>query len=550
MLSEIARILIGKGLINSQWQVDAQKQGELVKLCRDYYDGFQRLQLTTEMKKMLHISDERLERYNANYCSLVIDRMADRLIVDKFMVKSMQPKPAPQSSLTSGLLPPQPPAPAQIEEETDPAQEWVEDLMAYNRFDGLQRDVTVSYLTDGSTFIISQYDDVEKKMCFVQELAYDGNVGMLVIYERGSYSTVAAAIKIWYDVPPTPAQVLGGDSNISLYRRVNIYYPNQTDKYYSNDGETLVPMDVPEEEVVTVRNGKAPGVPVTPFYNKNGVSELVNIIPLQDSLNSALVDLVMAGRLTAFSLFFAVNVDVPQGLSPGMTVYKKIIQSVNADGTTQTPTADEIHAQAEFLNASRFERIPAGDLSQIIAGIELIIDQIGVISSTPLPGTMGSSTSSGEALKQREVGMLGKLNRAQTQLGNAWEDVIYMAASLQIMFGFKTAPQIDTLDTVWKSAEVRNDTDVLALFKLLNDAGFVRAALRALGQSSLASYTEEDITKMIAEKAQDSANHMISAAGSVPGLGNMMTFANLPDNTASLNFNPPASTAQRQLASG
>lgn len=546
MLEAIANILMSQGLVNTQWKTDAQEQGELVKLCRDYYDGHHRAQLTTEMKKMMNIADEKLDRFNANYSSYVIDRMADRLIVDKFEVKSAKPKPTnpPALPASTGAVPPQTPPPVDVPDETDPAQEWVEDLMEYNRFDGLQRDVTVSYLTDGVTFIISQYDDIEKRMSFCQELAYDGDVGMLVIYERGSYSTIAAAVKIWYDVPPTPEQKLEGETNISLYKRVNIYYPNQTDKYYSTDGQSLTPLDAPQEELIS----KAPGVPVIPFYNKGGVSELVNIIPLQDSLNSAIVDLVMAGRLTAFSVVLSVGLDTPQGMTPGMVIYKRI---VDANGATILPqNKDEADAQAAILNAARLERLPVGDLSQIIKAIDVFVEKISDISSTPLASAMGSSTSSGESLKQREVGMLGKLNRAQTQLGNAWEDVIYLAASQQGAFGHSAAPQIDKLDTRWKSAEVRNDSDVLALFKLLNDAGYERAALRALGQSSLASYSEDDIQKMMDEKAKDSANKMISAAGSVNGLDSMMNFAGIGNTTPSLNFNPPTSSPQRQLATG
>jgi hypothetical protein len=332
---------------------------------------------------------------------------------------------------------------------------------------------------------------------------------------------IAAAVKIWYDVPQTVEERLEGEANTSLYKRVNVYYPNQTDKYYSTDGIQLVAMNAPED---TIRLGKTPGVPVTPFYNRGGVSELTNIMPMQDSLNSALVDLVMAGRLTAFSVFFAVGVNMPKAVTPGMTIFKNIVDSTGAIILPQN--VEEAQAQAAILGSAKLERIQGGDLSQIIAGIELIINQIGVISSTPLPGQMGGDSSSGEALKQREIGMLGKLNRAQVQIGNAWEDVIFLANMQQTLFGDASAPAIDKLDTRWKSAEMRNDADVLALFKLLNDAGYERAALRALGQSSLASYSEDDIEMMIQEKAKDVGNKLMSSAGQLNGFDNF----NIPAN--------------------
>jgi len=520
MLEAISAILMAQGLVTSQWQTDTQEQGELVKLFRDYYDGFQRMQLTAEMKAMLNISDTRLERYNINYCSLIIDRMADRLNVDRFEVKGTDtPTPALPQNTGEGAIP----NAMNTDKNDSPAQEWVDNLLEYNRFDGLQSDIAVAYLRDGMTFIISEYDDLEKQMCLYQELAYDGDVGMIVVYERGNSQKIAAAVKIWYDVPPTPEQKVEGETNVSQYRRVNIYYPDRTDKYESKDGISITAMDVPEEEVVTVRNGKAPGVPVTAFYNRGGVSELVNIIPLQDSLNSQLVDLVMAGRLTAFSIVLGVNVNVPKGITPGMTILKNI---TDANGAVMLPKdLEEAQRMAAYLGAARLERLPVGDLTQIIKGIEMIIDQIGVISSTPLPGQMGGDSSSGEALKQREIGLLGKLNRAQVQIGNAWEDVIWLANAIQFTFGFYYPPVIDQIDTRWKSAEIRNDTDVLALAKQLNEMGFPRAALRALGQSSLASYSEDDIKKMMEERQKDDAQTLQNAAGNAPDFSNLLNFS-------------------------
>lgn len=531
MLEAIAGILMRDSLITSTWQDETREQGELVKLCRDYYNGYHRLQLTTEMKKMINISDDKLDRYNINYCALIIDRMADRLTVAKFEAKSITtPTPNP-SPVVTGEGNPMPDSSMQemhtTDQTEDPAHEWVEQLMEYNRFDGLQSDIAVAYLRDGLTFVSVQYDDTLKRECFYQEDAYDGDTGVIVVYQRGT-SQIAAAVKIWYDVPPTPEEKVNGETNSSLFKRVNVYYPNRTDKYYSSDSQSLVQFVDPEE---TIRMGKSPGVPIVPFYNKGGISELVNIIPLQDSLNSQLVDLVMAGRLTAFSIFFGVNVNVPQGLTPGMTILKNLVDS---NGTVVVPqSVEESQAQANYLNASKLERIQGGDLSQIIAGIDTIITQIGVISSTPLPGQMGGDSSSGEALKQREIGMLGKLTRAQVQIGNAWEDVVYLANYQQTLFGDQHPPVLEEVSTKWKSAELRNDADVLTLYKLLNDAGYERAALRVLAQSGLANWSEDDIKRMMDEKAKDVASKLDQAMGGVNGFGNL----NVPTMNP-LNFNP------------
>lgn len=528
LLNAIAMKLYNQGLVTSWWEGEVIAQGDLVKLYRDYYDGYQRMQLTTEMKAMLNISDERLQRYNANYCELIIGSMADRLTIDRFEASATTTKPGAKvmqmaQTADMNLLGqpaqdiPDPAGPSPMNAVgANMAQQWINDLLDSNRFDALQIDIREAVLRDGETYIMSHYDDDEGQICWAHELAYNGDVGMLVVYERGG-DDIAAAVKIWYDSPQTQEQIQAGETDTSLYMRVNIYYPDRTEKYFSVDGMSLLALDMPIEELSTVRNGQAPGVPVVVFSNKNGVSELVNIIPLQDSLNSALVDLVMAGRLTAFSIVLAVNLSVPQGITPGMTITKNV---TDASGNVLVPQSPEEASQlATWLNSARLERLEAGDLSQIIAGIELIINQIGVISSTPLPGQMGGDATSGEALKQRDVRLLGKLNRTQVQLGNSWEDAIWLAALQYKLFSGSTPPEIGHLDTRWKSAEMRNDTDVLALFKLLNDAGYERAALRALGQSGLASYSEADIDKMMAEKAKDVQGKMQSAFGNAPDFG-------------------------------
>lgn len=536
MLEAISQILADRGLINAQWFTDTFEQGKLVRLYREYYDGYHRMLLTKEMKAMLNITDERLQRYNANYCELIIGTMADRLTVEKIEAtapKMEMPPPLPLTPLPRGgtILTPETMPPLTSDKKvSDPAKEWVDDLLDDNRFDALQIAVREAVLRDGETFIMSEYDDDDGCIKLCHEPAYDSETGVVVIYERGSSTEIACAIKIWYDVPKTENLIEMNTRKDGTYMRANIYFPDHTEKYHSSDGTDLSPLidDMTQSHIdSTVRDGKVPGVPIVRFHNKNGVSELVNVIPLQDSLNSLLVDLVMSAQLTAFSVFFAVGVDVPQGVTPGMVIRKNI---VDANGAQIMPSSmEEADMFARILSASRLERIQGGDLTQIIGSIDKIINQISVISSTPLPGSMGGDSSSGEALKQRDTRLLGKLTRAQVQLGNSWEDVVMLAALQTSLFSPRLAPQIDKLNTIWKSAEIRNNADILALFKLLNEAGFTRAALRALGQSSLASYSEADIDRMMAEKAADGAKNMIAAAGSLNGFDNF----NLPTSQPS-----------------
>lgn len=527
MLETLAALLESKGLINSLWYPEAQENGKLVKLYRDYFDGYHRIQLTAEMKKMLNITDERLQRYNTNYCELIISSMADRLTIDKMEYNAPKLDPAAAAASDNNA--------------SEMAQAWIDETLACNRFDALQIAVREAVLRDGETFVMSEWDEDEAAIKLCHEPAYDGTVGTLVIFERGSKTEIAAAVKIWFDVPPTQEQVQNGEDDENRYMRANIYYPDAIEKYFSDDGVDVSPLIDPETgtnvyPTTRILTGAVPGVPIVRFSNKGGVSELVNIIPLQDSLNSFLVDLVMNAQLTAFSIFFAVGVEVPQGITPGMVIRKNV---VDANGNMLMPeSVEEADMHAKILAATKLERIQGGDLSQIISAMDMVINQIAVISATPIPTQMGSSQQSGEALKQRDVRLLGKLNRAQVQLGNSWEDVVLLANWQYVLFSGKASPAIEMVNTRWKSAEMRNNADILAAAVQLQTWGFEREALRLLGQSSLVSYTEADIDRMMTEKAADVASKMETAMGGVNGFGSV----NVPTLGASpLNFNPTSS---------
>lgn len=468
MLDAIAQMFMDKKLVASTWQQETQDAADLVALYREYYEGDHRLKLTPEMKKMMQIGDDRLDRYNTNYCEMVVNAMADRLTVDRMVASK---------------------------ENTDPAQQWIDDLLKTNRFDGLQRDVHEAALRDGETFVMMEYNAASSRMELYHNLAWDGDVGIIAVMDAAN-KAVIAGVKAWWD------------GNI---KRVNIYYPNQLEKYtVVEGGSDLTPM---ENAAETTRSGQVPGVPIVRFSRKRkATSELKNVIPLQDSLNRTLVSMVMAAELTAFSVMFAKGWKPPQAITPGMIYHAELR---DAAGNSIVPQDEEqARTMAAIIGSYTLERIQGGSLTELIKQADWIITQIEKVTSTPVD--LGGGTS-GEYLKQLDVRLQGKIQGAQVSFGNTYEDLILLAATQGALFGGTAAPTIATVSTAWKSSEIRNDADVLALFKHLNDAGYARAALRALSKSSLADFSEEDIDRMLMEKAADDARSLTSAAGSLDG---------------------------------
>lgn len=467
MLNAIAEILAARGLIGSAWVNNQQARGDLVRLFREYYDGQHRLKLTAEMRKMMQIGDDRLDRYNDNYCEMVVDKLGDRLVLDT------------------------------VENSEDAAQTWAEDIMRLNRMDALQISIHEAVLRDGETFVMAAYED-GRGTVLARELAWDGATGILPVYDGRGERLIAAA-KVWLD----------GDVT-----RVNIYYPNSIDKYVADGSELKL---IAQED--TTRQGRAAGVPLVPFRNRGGGrSELINVVPLQDSLNRTLTSMVMSAELTAFSLLFAVGFKPPAGITPGMIVHA-MIEGENG-GAIVTGDKDEAEAYAALMAAYKLERIEGGSVVELIGQSEFLIDQIATVSSTPIPAQMGGANASGEALKQREISLLGKARRAQVQLGNAWEDVFALAQVQQELYAPKLPPGGGDWYARWKTAQIRNDADIRETAKLLQEWGYEREALRVLSQSSQVQYSEDDIERLMAEKSADAGAAMGSLAGTLPGFDN------------------------------
>ena len=186
-----------------------------------------------------------------------------------------------------------------------------------------------------------------------------------------------------------------------------------------------------------------------------------------------------------------------------------------------------------MLNASGLEKIDAGDISTLAGAANFFIDQISTISATPVPAAMGGDTQSGEALKQREVRLLGKIRRFHVQGGNNWEDVMRMANMYQRAYGGQGVPEIDAFTVRWVNPELRNDMEIRERAKLVHEWGLTREALRLLSLSSDIDYSEDDIDRLLEEQAED-VNQRLPQAGApgVPQFGAGEEEAGLDDLAA------------------
>lgn len=399
------------------WAEAQQMQGERVRLYRDYASGDHRANMTTEMRNLLRIkASGSLTEFNDNYMDVVIQAMADRLQV------------------------------AALEGTTEADTTWAADLLKRVRFDAMQNDVHEATVRDGDSYVMAYWDNDTKQVEWSHEPAYDGVDGMLVLYDSAMATRPSLAIKIWH-------LTLSDDGGtVKSTARVNVYYPGKVERYRStNESSTLEKVSDDPQPLWVGRDNQPLGVPVVHFrnqkamYDSYGQSAIANAIPLQDALNRMLYSTVMVYELTAFRILIARGFDPGSALTPGMII------KISPD----SPLSPDQVADLTALDGA--------DPTPYLAGMQFLVGEIGNVTNTPrlTPQGMGGDNASGESLKQREIGLLGKLQRFQTKAGNAWEDLLKLSAAIQTAFGGGAPGPDAEFTTKWVSAEIRNDTAIV-----------------------------------------------------------------------------------------
>lgn len=400
------------------WAADQKAKAERVKKYRAYYDGDHDVKLTDKMKVMLREKDVD-SPFSDNYCALVVDKFTDRLRLEGVIA------------------------------DTEAATTWAADTTKKNRLDALALSIHDAVAKDGDTFLLEEWDADAGYVKMTHEPAYDGTSGMVMLYDRANAEKPVAALKIWYIT--RYESVTGADGTPQTQTRddvrINVYYDDRIERYVGTDG-TLQPVTAAGDIRPGVQPNPLNRVPVIHYRNRStqtdnyGRSELRNVIPLQNVLNRTLVSMVMTSELTSFQRLLYKNVmNVPDTVSPGGS-----IQIFDPEGEPG------VKADAEVLKAG--EIVPFTDQAN------WTINQIATITSTPLPG-WEQSGESGEAKKQREEGLLGKVRRAQVGIGNAWEDALKLAWDIQSTYSSKP-PAYKEFTAKWGSSEVRNNTEIIA----------------------------------------------------------------------------------------
>jgi len=382
---------------------------------REYYDGDHDTQLSKRQRRYLQIKMG--EEFNANYCQIVVDALAERLEVTGF--------------------------------EAGGQSQIIWDWWKQARMDGVQGIVHLAAVRDGDAYVMVEWDNEEERLRFSYELGYDGTEGVKIHYDPERRRVPLFASKRWrVEQGPDAGKV----------RRLNLYHPNRIEKYVSREDEFEGNWQRYEEGDEGwplwwtrdgAEGGEPLGVPVVHFRNKDegynyGQSELRNVVPLQNALNKSIIDLLAAADTTAFRIYWMIG-DDPSSLelSAGTWVY------------TKRPPGGDNGAAVGFF--------PGEDLDPMIRLVDSFELRIAKVTRTPISYFQISRQRAAEGtLKQEEAGLVAKAKDRHVSFGNAWEDAIQVARRIWNTFG--EGPELDeeqTVETLWADAETRNEKEHL-----------------------------------------------------------------------------------------
>lgn len=364
-------------------------------LYTQYYAGNHRLAFSTE--KFRNAFGFLFRAYALNMCPSVVNAVADRLQVIGFQLE----KAGKQASNVS--------APDALADEA-----WNQ-IWLPNKMHRKSGEVHQQAIKNGDAYVIVWPDETgfpvispqRAELCHVQ-------------YDIENPAKVAWACKGWLDQDMQRA-------------RLNLYYADRIEKYVTRtkvqqdgSGGSMFPERVnswvewEEDDATWPLENPYGVVPVFHFANDAdvgmlGKSELKDVIPLQDQLNKAVIDMMVAMEFQA----------LPQRWATGLEMEDDPV--TGKPKVPFQPGADRIWAVGD--KDVTFGQFAAADLGQFIKAQDSVKMDIARVSGTPLHFFMlnGGNPPSGEALEALEARLIKKVRDRQNTFGDVWQDVINLA---------------------------------------------------------------------------------------------------------------------------
>ena len=371
------------------------KQPRLAKLER-YYAGDHDLAFATA--KFQNAFGTMFREFALNLCPAICDAVRDRLRVTGFGVDGADAHDdASEAAVGIG--------------------EEVRRIWQRNQMDARSGVLHKEVLKTGDSFAIVWPDEAGKALIFPNRSA-----ACTAVYDDEAPGRVKWAAKYWRRA----------DGRI----RLNLFYPDRIEKYISRrKHETLIsdagdfePFErgfadsFNDQSGPVVRNPFGE-VPVFHFANNSGmetdgISEIAAAIPIQDGLNKAVLDMLVAMEFCAYRQRWAAGIEI----------------EYDADGKPKAPfTAGIDHLWISENPNTRFGDFEAANLEQFLKVKDGFRVDMASVTGTPisylLPPNRGFP--SGESLRNAETRFIAKVRDRQATFGQTWASAMAFALRVE-----------------------------------------------------------------------------------------------------------------------
>lgn len=442
-----------------------------------YYEGKHPIAFATEKFKAAFF--DVFKEYAENLCAPVVDALNERLKVVGFRSNQAELKEESVDSTVPGMS-----AHTRLS-VTDAPGSTAWDIWMRNRMDLRSTEVHLESLMMGDGYVLVWPDEKMESTIWPQ-LANE----VRVQYDPNTPGKMLKATKVWQD-------------DVSGVWRLNIYFPDRIDKYQTKKTNLLHLADKSGEftQIDTVPN-PYDRVPMFHFpnqvENKHGKSEITrSVVSVQDGLNKAVIDMLVAMEYAAFKQRYIVGMEVEVDEVTGEPKDQNM-KNYGVDRILAIPDPD-----------AKVGQFDATDLTQFIKVQDKFWLSAARVSGTPLHYFYITSGDfpSGEAIKSAEGRFIKRITDRQTSFGNQWEDVMKFAMMID------GGDQADlTLSTMWEAATPRSESELADTAVKKRAIGVPRSQLlREQG------YTEEEIARFLTESDAEAVARAQLQMATTPG---------------------------------
>jgi hypothetical protein len=344
-------------------------QASRVDVYRRYYRG------DFDMPVMLDTAERQafrryLQQSEANWCSLVINAVAERLQITGFRFGG--------------------------------SSEAAWDIWQANGMDADAELAQTEGLVSGVCPVLVQQSDRNPTGV---EITLESPDQAVVLYAPGTQRIRQAAYKRWEN---------GGGSRTEV-----VMLPDVIATWHPNEGEPEVAAN-PTGEVSMVELIPNPQIGAAPL------SELRPAVAIQDRINTTIFNRLVASDYGAFRQVWATGVKlmretIGQDEATGEPIVKPVAPY-------------DVGANRLLVNENpngRFGSFPEATLAGYLAAVEQDIQQLAAITQTPPHYLLGQMINiSADAIKAAEAGLVSKVRRRALHLGEAWEEIMRLALGI------------------------------------------------------------------------------------------------------------------------